>query len=139
MQLESDSTDPNEDASMPHVQRADVHEFLQVLHPWQGLPFHHLSLCQAFENTKERLEEKGDPYFSSQVEQVRKLPTAPSQPNDRTQALDPKCLHLESSLQVFGRWKQHSRFTTYCHARKLLVRPHTQEGISSVVPLEEEM
>ena len=27
------------------------------------------------------------------------------------------------SKQVFGRWKQHSRFTTYCHARKLLVRP----------------
>eukprot|EP00438_Fugacium_kawagutii_P014500 Skav214913 [mRNA] locus=scaffold3783:213337:230646:- [translate_table: standard] len=25
--------------------------------------------------------------------------------------------------KVFGRWKQHSRFTTYCHARKLLVRP----------------
>lgn len=24
--------------------------------------------------------------------------------------------------KVFGRWKQHSRFTTYCHARKLLVR-----------------
>lgn len=28
---------------MPHVQRADVHEFLQVLHPWQGPPFDYLS------------------------------------------------------------------------------------------------